>query len=169
VRSQLPTFAEVVASLRSPKPPLTCRVIELDGGSEKRSARVIFDGLSGWFIEDAARVEFRSSDERVLLDEAGVLRAYPGAHSNAWVKTPIQGDRMSLDGSTGHVIGRAEFDGRSVIVAQFEGLRSDEDTAFLFNVDEETGVVLQMSREDMGVVLKVEGLRVGTVEDRLGT
>jgi hypothetical protein len=168
MESLLPTFAEVVASLRSPKPPLACRVIELEGGMEKRSARVIFDGRSGWFIEDDARVEFRSSDDRVLLDEGGALRALAGAHSNGWVKTPIQGDRMSLEGSTGQVIGREDVDGRRAIVAAFTGLRSGEETVFLFHVDEDTGVVLQMSREDMGVVLRVEDLRLAIVEDPLG-
>jgi hypothetical protein len=169
MESQLPTFAEVDASLRSPKPPLSCRVIELKDGSEKRSARVYFDGLSGWFIEDDARVEFRSSDDRVLLDEGGVLRALPGAHSNAWVKTPIQGALMSLDRSTGRVIGHAEVDGRSANVAEFTGLRSGEETVFVFHVDVETGVVLQMSRDDMGDVLRVEELRVGIVEEPLGS
>jgi len=75
---------------------------------------------------------------------------------------------MSLDGSTGHVIDREEVDGRPAIVAEFEGLRSGEDTVFVFHVDAETGVVLQMSREDMGLVLRVEGLRVGLVEGPLG-
>jgi hypothetical protein len=168
MEAPLPTFAEVVASIKSPKPPLTCRVVEFEGGAEKRSARVIFDGLSGWFIEDDARVEFRSSDDRVLLDEGGDLRALPGAHSNGWVKTPIQGGRMSLEGSTGHVIDRGDLDGRPAIVARFEGLRSGEDTVFVFHVDVETGVVLQISREDMGMVLRVEGLRIGIVEDPLG-
>ena len=109
MESPLPTFAEVVASIKSPKPPLTCRVVEFEDGAEKRSARVIFDGLSGWFVEDDARVEFRSSDDRVLLYESGVLRALPGAHSNGWVKTPIQGRRMSLEGSTGNVIDREDL------------------------------------------------------------
>jgi hypothetical protein len=143
-------------------------VIELEDGSEKRSARVYFDGLSGWFIDDDARVEFRSSDDRVLLDEGGVLHAFPGAHSNGWVKTPIQGERMSLDGSTGRVIGREDVEGRPAIVAEFEGLRSGEDTVFVFHVDVETGVVLQMSRTDTGLILRVEGLRVGIVEEPLG-
>jgi hypothetical protein len=150
MESQLPTFAEVVASLRSPKPPLTCRVIELEDGTEKRSARVLFDGMSGWFIEDDARVEFRSSDDRVLLDEGDVLRALPGAHSNGWVKTPIQGERMSLDQSTGHVIRREEVDGRPAVVAEFDGLRSGEDTVFVLHIDVETGVVLRMSRRTWG-------------------
>jgi hypothetical protein len=168
MESPLPTFAEVVASIKSPKPPLTCRVVEFEGGAEKRSARVIFDGLSGWYIEDDARVECRSSDTHVLLDEGGVLRALPGAHSNGWVKTPIQGGRMSLDGSTGHVIDREDLDGRPTIVARFEGLRGGEDTVFIFQVDVETGVILQMFREDMGLVLRVEGLRIGLEEDPPG-
>jgi hypothetical protein len=168
MEDQLPTFTEVVTSLRSPKPPLVCRVIELEDGREKRSATVIFDGLSGWFIEGDARMEFRSSDDRVLLDEGGVLRVLPGGHSNGWVKTPIQGARMSLDRSTGRVLGYEDVDGRTTIVAEFEGLRSGEDAVFVFHVDVETGVVLQMSRKDMGLVVRVEGLRVAIMEEPHG-
>jgi hypothetical protein len=168
MEKQLPTFDEIVASLRSPKPALTCRVVELERGIVKRSARVIFDGRSGWFIEDEERVEFRATDDHVLLDERGVVHLLPGAHSNGWAKTPIQGNRMSLERAAGRVVDREEIDGRSTVVAEFEGLRSGEDAVFRFHVDEDTGVVLRMSREDMGVVLRVDGLRVATVEDPPG-
>jgi hypothetical protein len=168
MESQLPTFDDVVASLRAPKPALACQVIELERGIVTRSARVIFDGLSGWFIENEGRVEFRSTDDRVLVDEGGVLRCLPGAHSNGWVKTPIQGSRMSLEEATGRVLGREEVDGRSAIVAEFIALRNGEDTVFRFHIDEETGVVLRMSRDDMGVVLRIDGFRVGRVEDPPG-
>ena len=164
----LPSFDEVVASLRSPKPALACRVIELERGDEKRSATVVFDGLSGWFIDSEGRVEFRPTDDRVLFLESGTLRSLPAAHSNGWVKTPIQGSRMTLDDATGRVLGREEIDGRSAIVAEFSGLRRGEDTVFLFHVDEQTGVVLRMSREDMGTVLRVDDLRVAIVEESPG-
>ncbi|MFL5791140.1 MAG: hypothetical protein ACJ76A_06510 [Actinomycetota bacterium] len=167
---QLPAFDQVVALLGSPKPPLICRVIELEGGIEKRSARVIFDGQSGWFIEEGERIELRSTDERVLLDEGGFLRCLPPrAHVNAWVKTPIQGDRMSLDQTTGRVVGREEVDGRTAVVTEFAGLRSGDDSVLVLFVDVETGVVLQMSSEDGGVILRLEDLRVCTVQDPLGT
>jgi len=32
------------------------------------------------------------------------------------------------------------------------------------HVDEETGVVMAMSRDDLGLVLRVEGLRIGSIE-----
>jgi hypothetical protein len=168
MEKQLPTFDNVVASLRSPKPALACRIVELERGIVKRSATVIFDGLTGWFIESEGRVEFRPTDDRVLLDEGGTLRCWPGAHSNGWVKTPIQADRMSLEEVTGRVLGREEIDDRPAIVAEFKGLRSGEDTVFRFHVDEETGVVLRMSREDMGMILRVDAFRVATMEDPPG-
>jgi hypothetical protein len=167
MEKQLPTYDEVVASLRSPKPALACRMVELEQGIVKRSATVIFDGRAGWYIESEGRVEFRPTDDRVLLDTGGTLRCFPDAHSNGWVKTPIQGDRMSLDEATGRVLGREEIDHRSAIVAEFKGLRrSGDDIVFRFHVDEETGVVLRMSREDMGgLILRVDDFRVATMED----
>jgi hypothetical protein len=43
----LPTFEQVCELMRSPKPPIACRVVELDGGSVRRTATVLFDGLQG--------------------------------------------------------------------------------------------------------------------------
>jgi len=48
----LPTFEQVCELMRSPKPPIACRVVELDGGSVRRTATVLFDGLQGWYIDD---------------------------------------------------------------------------------------------------------------------
>jgi hypothetical protein len=76
---------------------------------------------------------------------------------------------MTLDDATGRVLGREEIDGRSAIVAEFSGLRRGEDTVFLFHVDEQTGVVLRMSREDMGTVLRVDDLRVAIMEESPGS
>lgn len=165
-----PTFDEVVDLIRSPKPPLACRVVELRDGVAARSARTVFDGISGWFIESDERVEFRHSDDFVVFEEGGELkRVGPGVqvHSNAWVKTPIQGRRMSLDEATGRVIGREEVDGRRSILVEFLGLRSGEDTLFQLHIDLETGVVLRMSRPDLGLILRLEDLRIGTVEEPL--
>lgn len=166
----LPTFDEVVDRIRSPKPPLACRVVELRDGVAERSARVFFDGIAGWFIESDERVEFRHSDDFVVFDEGGELkRVGPGmqVHSNAWVKTPIEGRRMSLDEATGRVIGGEEVDGRRSILVEFLGLKSGEDTAFQLHIDLETGVVLRMSRPDLGLILRLEDLRIGTVEELL--
>jgi hypothetical protein len=54
--------------MRSPEPPVACRVIELESGSVRRTATVLFDGLQGWYIDDGSRVEVRSSDGSVQLD-----------------------------------------------------------------------------------------------------
>jgi hypothetical protein len=93
----LPTFEQVRELMRSSKPPIACRVVELDSGTARRMAAVLFDGLQGWYIDDGTRVEVRSSDEVVLFDsEGGLQRIGPGmggVHSNGWVKTP-----SSLDG-----------------------------------------------------------------------
>lgn len=165
----LPTFEEVVELIGSTKPPVACRVVELRGDGTERSAKVLFDGVESWFIEDGARVELRASRDRVLFDEAGELRRVgPGSafvYSNAWVKTPIEGYLMNLEGATGRVTGRDEVDGRQAVIAEFLGLRVGEDIAFLLHVDLETGIVLRMSRPDLGEVLRIEGLRVGTVEE----
>ena len=164
----LPTFDEVLELVRAPKPPLACRVVELRGGDELRSARVIFDGIAGWLIESGERTEFRHADDFVLFDEAGVLRRLGpglGAHSNAWVKTPIEGKRMSLDQATGRVIGLEEIDRRDSVLAEFHGLRSGEDAVFQLSIDLETGIVLRMLRTDLGLILRLEDLRIGNIEE----
>ncbi len=153
--------------MRQARPPITCRVVEFRAELTARSARVMFDGSQGWFIEDDAGVEFRACDGSVLFDADGRLEHVSGdAHSNAWVKTPIQGDRMNLDDATGHVIGLEEFDGRQTVVVDTLGLRAGEDVTFRLHVDLATGIVLQMSRQDLGTVLRIEQLRVGASSGR---
>ena len=167
--SALPTFDQVVDLIRSPKPPLACRVLELSNGDEMRSARVIFDGMSAWFIESDEMVEFRIADDLAVFDEGGELkRVGPGmgVHSNPWVKTAIQGERLNLDEASGHVIRREVVDGRPAILVEVIGLRAGEDTVFELQVDLETGVILRMSRPDLGPILRVDDLRIGTDEDR---
>jgi hypothetical protein len=164
----LPTFEQVRELMRSPKPPIACCVVELDGGTVRHTAAVLFDGLQGWYIDDGARVEVRSSDESVLFHSEGNLeRVGPGVghvHSNAWVKTPIEPRRMRLDRATGRVLRRDTLDGRPTLVIEALGLREGEDVLFEMQVDVGTGVVVQMSRNDLGPVLRVKGLRVGKIE-----
>jgi hypothetical protein len=164
----LPPFGWVCELMRSPTPPIACRVVELNGGIVHRSAEVLFDGLQGWYIDDGDRVEIRSSDECVLFDSDGNLqRVGPGmggVHSNGWVKTPLQPQRMSLDRATGRVIRRDRLDGRPTLVIEAEGLRGGEDVIFEMQVDRATGVVLRISRADLGLVLRVEALRIGSIE-----
>ncbi len=162
------TFDEIVDLIRSPKPPLACRVIELSDGVEMRSARVIFDGIAGWLIETDEGTEFRHSDDFVLYEKEGTLKRLGpglGAHSNGWVKTPIEGRRMSLDQASGRVLGLEVVDGRRSMRAEFHGLRAGEDAVFQFDVDLETGVVLRMSRTDVGLVMRLEDLRIGSIEE----
>jgi hypothetical protein len=163
----LPTFEQVCELMRSPKPPIACRVVELDGGSVRRTTTVLFDGLQGWYIDDGARVEVRSSAESVLFDSEGNLqRVGPGVggvHSNGWVKTPIEPRRMSLDRATGRVLRGDTLDERPTLVIEALGLREGEDVTFEMQVDVATGVVVQISRNDLGLVLLVEGLRVGSI------
>jgi hypothetical protein len=115
----LPTFEQVLELMRSPKAPIACRVVELDGRTARRTAAVLFDGLQGWYIDDGARVEVRSSDESVLFDSEGNLqRVGPGVggvHSNGWVKTPIEPRRTSLERATGRVIRRDPLDERPTL------------------------------------------------------
>jgi hypothetical protein len=164
----LPTFEQVCELMRSPKPPIACRVVELDGGSVRRTATVLFDGLRGWYIDDGARVEVQSSDESVLFDSPGNLqRVGPGVggvHSNGWVKTPVEPRRMSMDRATGRVLRRDTLDERPTLVIEVLGLREGEDVNFEIQVDVATGVVMAMSRADLGLVLRVEGLRIGSIE-----
>ena len=61
------TFDEIVHLIRTPKPPLACRVVELTDGDAVRSARVIFDGIAGWLIETDEGTEFRHADDFVLF------------------------------------------------------------------------------------------------------
>lgn len=160
-------FREVVRRMAAPKPPLACRVVELRDDAPTRVATVLFDGLEGWHIDDGERTEFRSSDDRVVFDSGGRLeRSGPGSgvvHSNAWVKTPIEGWRMNLEGITGRVLGHEPVDGRETALLEAHGLRAGEDTVFLMHVDIETGVVLRIARPDLGTVLRIEDFRIGTV------
>jgi hypothetical protein len=162
------TFHEIVDLIRSPKPPLACRVVELSDGVEIRSARVIFDGIAGWLIETDQGTEFRHSDDFVLFDRDGALKRLGpglGAHSNGWVKIPIEGRRMSLDQASGRVLGVDVVDGRRLARAEFHGLRASEDTVFQLDVDIETGVVLRTSRADLGLIMRIEDLRIGIIEE----
>jgi hypothetical protein len=168
LRETLPTFDQVVDLIRSPKPPLACRVVQLRDGVEERSGRVLFDGISGWFIESDERIEFRHSDDFALLDDGdGLRRLGPGvtSHSNGWAKTPIEGNRMSLDQATGRVIGLEDVDGRRSVLTEFHGLRSGEDTVFELHIDLVTGLVLRTTRPDLGLILRIEHLRIGSVEE----
>ena len=160
----LPTFEQVLELMRSPKPPIACRVVEFDRASTRRAATVLFDGLQAWYIDDGARVEFRGSDESVLFDSDGSLQRLGSAHSNGWVKTPIEPRRMSLDRATGRVVRRDMLEERPTLVIEALGLREGEDVTFEMQVDVATGVVVQISRNDLGLVLRVEGLRVGSIE-----
>jgi hypothetical protein len=161
------TFDEIVDLICSPKPPLVCRVVELTDGNAVRSARVIFDGIEGWLIETDEGTEFRHTADFVLFDEGDSIRRLGpglGAHSNGWVKTPIEGHRMSLDQASGRVLGLDVVDGRPSIRVEFHGLRAREDVVFQFDVDLETGVVLRISRTDLGLVMRLEELRIGSIE-----
>jgi hypothetical protein len=84
-------------------------------------------------------------------------------HSNGWVKTPIEPRRMSLDRATGRVLRGDTLDERPTLVIEAPGLREGEDVTFEMQVDVATGVVVQISRNDLGLVLLVEGLRVGSI------
>lgn len=126
------TFEEVVRRMAAPKPPLACRVVELRDDAPIRVATVLFDGLEGWYIDDGERTEFRSADDRVVFGSSGRLeRSGPGSgsvHSNAWVKTPIEGWRMNLEGITGRVLGHEPVDGRETALLEAHGLRAGEET-----------------------------------------
>jgi len=171
VADVLPSFDEVRQLIGSPKPPLGCRVVELREGEVQRSARVLFDGLASWFVDDGSRVEVRGTHDRALFDEGGRLeRVGPGlgnVHSNGWVKTVIDGRRMAnLDKATGRVLGREVIDGRNRILVECSGLKSNDDVVFRMHIDAETGVVVRVSRPDLGLVLRVEDLRIGTAQEQ---
>jgi hypothetical protein len=71
---------------------------------------------------------------------------------------------MSLDRATGRVLRRDTLDERPTLVIEAQGLREGEDVNFEMQVDVATGVVMAMSRADLGLVLRVEGLRIGSIE-----
>jgi hypothetical protein len=70
---------------------------------------------------------------------------------------------MSLDRATGRVLRGDTLDERPTLVIEALGLREGEDVTFEMQVDVATGVVVQISRNDLGLVLLVEGLRVGSI------
>ena len=70
---------------------------------------------------------------------------------------------MSLDRATGQVLRGDTLDERPTLVIEALGLREGEDVTLEMQVDVATGVVVQISRNDLGLVLLVEGLRVGSI------
>jgi hypothetical protein len=168
VADATPSFDRIRGLIESHKPPLACRVVELTNGEVVRSASVIFDGINGWYVDDGTRVELRAAEDRATFVEAGAVeRVGPGmvVSSSNWVKSAIDGRRIAyLDEASGVVIGREAVEGRSCWVVETDGLKRDVDALFRLHVDEETGVILRMSRDDVGEVLRVEQLLYGTVE-----
>ncbi len=163
----MPSFDLIRGLIEAQKPPLTARVTEIRDDTALRSALVIFDGINGWYIDDGERIEFRAVEDRVLFVEAGSVDRYgPGmvASSGNWVKSVIDGRRIAyLDRAEGTVLGRDEVDGRPCWVVEASGLKRDDDIVFTLRVDEQTGVILRMARGDLGEVMRVEELRVGSV------
>jgi hypothetical protein len=60
---------------------------------------------------------------------------------------------------------RRGLDMRSSALAEFNGLRAGEDVVFQLHLDLDTGVVVRISRADLGLILRVDDLRIGSVED----
>jgi len=54
---------------------------------------------------------------------------------------------------------------RSSVLAEFNGLRAGEDVVFQLHIDLDTGVVVRISRADLGLILRLDDLRIGSVED----
>jgi hypothetical protein len=166
VADAAPSFDRVRGLIESHKPPLACRVIETRGEDVVRSAFVVFDGINGWYIDDGGRIELRAAEDRVTFVENGAVeRIGPGvlASSANWVKTAIDGRRIAyLDRASGVVAGRVDVAGRSCWVVDVEGLKGDVDAPFRLHVDEETGIILRMTRNDIGEVLRIEDLVLGT-------
>jgi hypothetical protein len=142
-------------------------VVEIRDGRVAREARVIFDGINAWFVDDGERLELRAAEDRVVFVEAGTVeRIGPGmvVSSAGWVKSALDGRRIAnLEAATGEVLGRDDVDGRPCWVASVAGLRTNDDARFRLHVDAETGVILREAREDVGEVLRVEDLVLGDV------
>jgi hypothetical protein len=162
-----PSFDRIRGLIESHKPPLACRVVETRDGEVVRSASVIFDGINGWYVDDGERVELRAGEDRATFVEDGIVeRIGPGmvVSSANWVKSAIDGRRFAhLDRASGAVVGREDVDGRACWVVDVEGLRAREDVVFRLHVDQGTGVIVRMARDDTGEVLRVEDLVLGTV------
>ncbi len=164
-----PSFDRIRGLIESHKPPLTCRVIETRGDEVVRSASVVFDGINGWYIDDGERIELRAAEDRVTFVENGVVeRIGPGmvASSANWVKSAIDGRRIAyLDQASGVVAGREAIGGRSCwVVIDVQGLKRGVEAPFRLHVDEETGIILQIARDDVGEVLRIEDLVLGAAQ-----
>jgi hypothetical protein len=168
VADATPSFDRVRGLIESHKPPLACRVIETRGDEVVRSASVVFDGINGWYIDDGIRVELRAAEDRATYVENGAVeRVGPGmvVSSSNWLKIAIDGRRIgNLEDSTGAVIGREAVEGRSCWVVDVEGLKRDVNAVFRLHVDEETGIILRIARDDVGEVLRIEDLVLGTAQ-----
>jgi hypothetical protein len=166
VADATPSFDRIRGLIESHKPPVACRAIETRGDEVVRSAFVVFDGINGWYVDDGERIELRAAEDRVTFVENGAVeRIGPGmvASSANWVKSAIDGRRIAyLDRASGVVAGRADVAGRPCWVVDVDGLKRGVDASFRLHVDEETGIILRMARDDVGEVLRIVDLVLGT-------
>lgn len=149
-----------------PKPPIKARVVE--HGVTERQAKVLYDGVDTWHIDDGTRIELTSARSTTINDDRRfeTMRDFGGTASNNWVKTLVHGGLAAyLEDSTGQVVGSDEIEGRLCWVADVKGLREDDPTTEFRNwVDAHTGLILRISRQDaVDAVAELRDLEVGEV------
>ncbi|MDP9330927.1 MAG: hypothetical protein M3P11_09855 [Actinomycetota bacterium] len=164
-----PTWNEVQELILNRKPPLACTVVETNGASETRRARVVFDGAEGWWIDDGVRTELRLNPNRaVFVDDQGVELVALDAlvYANGWVKSAIEGRLLAyLDHAQGQLHGNNDVLGRSCWLYDVVGLKAGSDAPIRLAIDTATGVVMQMhSVGPPAWALEIRDLRIGSLE-----
>jgi len=154
-----PTEDELKELIRSEKPAFFAKGVTTDA-ERGRKFTAVYDGRGNWFIERPARIEFKSGSRTVLVDEGAVRVLDIPVVANNDVKVHLDGKRIALlsEGSF-EVVGRAVVAGRSCYEIRAWGLKQDDELPFDMAVDQETGVILRMSKGE--ILFEVNEFRLG--------
>jgi hypothetical protein len=142
-------------------------VVDVRDGRDFRTARVVFDGVEGWWIDDGEKVELRVDEGRAtFVQPSGIERVdHENVYANGWVKAAVEGRLMAyMDEAAGDVKSSEMIDGRRCWMAEVSGLKAGVEEAIKLFVDQETGVIL-LSKGN-GAELQVRDLHLGTIESK---
>jgi hypothetical protein len=155
--------------LSYPKRPVRAKVV-MESELESRRADIVHDGHRAWYINDGSRVEITGDNSTMLVqgDELHCIRGM-GVAVNNWAKSMIQGRLVAyLGDASGTVVGRELVEGRPCWIADVVGLRRDQSTSFRLWIDEETGMILRLTRaEPPPRQVRLTELTFGSLEEPL--
>lgn len=145
--------------IRSPKPAFFARGVTTDP-ERGLTFTAVHDGREDWFIERPKRIELKSGSRTVLVEEAGVKIIDIPVASNNDVKVNLDGRRIAYlaEGSL-EVTGSTIVAGRACFEVRAWGLKRGDDRPFEMAVDQETGIILRVSKGER--LFEVTEFRIG--------